>query len=98
MGDKRTRNEHAADIAAIPDVERLCKRYNGLAGRQELADQAQRCLVKLRELQVAEKQDKALLQSSDNPDGQSELLRQAKSPEANPEELLRPGVDVDNLK
>jgi hypothetical protein len=47
------------------------------------------------ELTSQQKQGKALLRSSESPTAAAELLREAQSPEADPDELLRPGSDVD---
>jgi hypothetical protein len=82
--------ESMGDVAAIQDVEQLARQSANVEDGNRLHEQAIQCLATLRKLQAAEKQGAALLRSCDSPKQAAELLREARLPEAKPEELLRP--------
>ena len=85
--------EKVGEISAIPDVERFCGPITERMDQRTVAEQANHCLSALRELQETAIQGKALLRSSESPTAAAELLREARSPEADPDELLRPDED-----
>lgn len=87
--------ERFGDTASMADVDRIATWKPDSSIQRVLAEQAQRCLAVLRELQAAEAQGRALLRGSESPTASAELLRQAKSPEANADELLRPSDEVE---